>query len=259
MAEFQHMDGSAVTSPLTAVVGNALHLKVIPASKQPLPTVGAIPASVVKVTHVGIHKTANFTVFKLEAVSAGKAILQGIGSSPGTILAGPIDIVVESRLSLPAASTNAGLFVRLFLAETPSPDEMNYTSAEAKTAMSWMRVVVENRLKKPSGVWASAGATTLADVVKAKGQFEGFSHYPTLPAHIRKNIDDAIRIANDGDDSRRNSFKMFVEAALAVAAMPVVTDPSQAGLFWWRTDNSGKPSDTVKVFASKLGNTFFTP
>src|ERR1700761_698297 len=201
MAEFQHMDGSIVTSPLTAVVGNALHLKIIPGSREPVPTVTAIPVTVARVTHVDVRRTANFTVFQLEAISAGKAVLQG-NSAPGAVFTSCVDIVVVNRVSLPDAATDAGLLVRLFLAENPTPDVMNYTSADAKTAMCWMRVVLENRLKSPSSRWASAGAKTLADVVKAKDQFEGFSHYPNLPPKIKKLIDDVVHIANNGDDPR---------------------------------------------------------
>ncbi len=215
MATFQRMDGSTVTSPLTAVAGRSLHLKVIPGPKEPLPTVTANPASIARVTHIDVRKTANFIVFTLEALIAGRAALQATGVTPGALLAGPINVVVESSVPLPAASTDAGLLVRLFLAETPSPDEMNYTSEQAKTAMSWMRVVVENRLNNPSNVWASAGAKTLADVIKAPGQFEGFSHYPALPANITKNINEAVEIANNGDDPRRARYKMFVDAALS--------------------------------------------
>lgn len=259
MAEFQRTNGVKVGSPITVTVCKAVHLKVIPGSKEPLPTATATPEKIARVINAHARITANFTTFQLEGVLPGKAILQATGGTPGKVLAGPIDIIIENCVELPSAQTDAGLFARLFLAEAPNPEDPHYTIPEdVKVSMSWMRVVVENRLAKPRVEWASAGAKTLADVVRAEGQFAGFSKYPYLPNNIQRNIDDAIRIANDGEDSRRSAYKAHVDAALTVAAMPKVIDPSQNGLYWWRTSESGKPSAAVKMFMTKAGNTFFT-
>lgn len=258
MAEFQRMDGSKVASPITAVVDNTIHLKVIPGPKEPLPTVAAAPESVAKVANVMPRTQANFTTFDLKAVAVGKASLTATGPGPKTF-AGPIDIVVEAKIALPSDKTDAGLWVRLFLAEVPSPEMSGYNLADAKTAMIWMRVVVQNRLAKPSHIWASAGAKSLADVIKAPRQFEGFSRYPSLASGIQTRIDNEIAIANDGNDTRRAKYKAFVDAAIEVANLATVTDPSSKGLYWWRTAGSGPPSSDVKVYMTKLGNTFYTP
>jgi hypothetical protein len=259
MAEFQHMNGSRVTSPITTVVGSQIHLKVLPGNKEPMPTIAAAPEAIARATHIDIRKHANFETFRLDAISVGNAKLQASDPASKKALAGPVDVVVEARLTLPDAQTAAGLFVRLFIAELPSPDQTKFSEDEAKTAMTWMRVVVENRLARPSVRWASAGAKNLTDVIRAKNQFEGFSHYPSLAANILKNVTDAFRIANDGNDPRRPSFKMFVNAALTIASLPKVTDPCPTGLFWWRTSGSGSPSSDTQPYQTKLGNTFYTP
>ena len=256
MAEFQHMDGSKVASPITAVVGNSIHLKVIPGSKEALPSISASPESIAKVSHIDERKKQDFTTFHLDAVAAGKASLKATDAKK--TVAGPLDIVVEDQVALPDAGKDAGLLVRLFLAEVPSPEEAGYKLVDAKTSMIWMRVVVQNRLATPSPIWGSKGVKSLADVIRAKGQFKGFEKYPTIDHGVRKSIDEAVSIANDGDDTRRSEYKEFVDTALAVATQPTVKDPSQNGLFWWRTAGHGSPTSDATFFMTKLGNTFFT-
>ena len=151
MAEFQHMDGSKVASPITAVVGNSIHLKVIPGSKEALPSIFASPESIAKVSHIDERKKQDFTTFHLDAVAAGKASLKATDAKK--TVAGPLDIVVEDQVALPDAGKDAGLLVRLFLAEVPSPEEAGYKLVDAKTSMIWMRVVVQNRLATPSPIW----------------------------------------------------------------------------------------------------------
>ena len=258
MAEFQFMADTKVPASLVTVVGSVVPLKVIPGKGEALPAIAATPESIAKVTKVTPHTRANFSTFHLEAVAAGKASLTATVGAKS--VAGPIAIEVESALVLPAHSTNAGILTRLFLAECPGPGAHGYSVADATEAMTWMRVVVENRLAKPSAVWGSKGAKTLADVVKASNpdQFKGFTKYPTIVSDQQNVIDDALKIANDGSDTRRAKFKAFVGAALAVAALKTVTDPCPTGLYFWRTANSGKPSPEAKVYMTKLGNTFYT-
>ena len=257
MAEFQHMNGTKVESSIVAVVGNSIHLKVVPGHKESLPTISASPQTVAKVDHVDERKKANFTTFQLNAIAVGNATLVGADST-GASIAGPITVVVQDKVVLPLASTKEGLFVRLFLAEVPSPGEGDHKLEDVTTAMIWMRVVVENRLATPSPEWSSAGATTLTDVIKAYNQFDGFSHYPTIVHKVQKVIDQAISIANNGDDSRRAKYKEFVDAALSVASLQAVTDPSPKGIYWWRTKGAHPPSKKVEVYMTKLGNTFYT-
>jgi hypothetical protein len=254
MAQFQHMNDTNVDSPIITVVGSTVHLKVIPGS----PKISASPESVAKVVNVKPHVRADFTTFGLTAVAKGSAKLVATDAKNANV-AGPIDITVEDAVSLPGDKTDEGLLTRLFIAEVPSPEEKGYKLDEAKTSMIWMRVVVENRLKKPDSKWASAGARNFQDVIRAPRQFEGFSHYPTLNTRIQNLIADTVAIANNGDDGRRTKYKAFVDAALEVATMNSVTDPSPKGLFWWMTAGMGTPGSDAEVFMTKLGNTFFTP
>jgi hypothetical protein len=259
MAQFQHMNDTNVDSPMVTVVGSTVDLKVIPGSKEASPSVSASPASVAKIQHVKHHVKADFTEFQLLAVAKGSAKLVGIDAKKVTI-AGPIDITVEDAVVLPSYKTNEGLLTRLFIAEVPSPEEKGYNLEDAKTSMIWMRVVVENQLKHPNSKWASAGAKSLQDIVRAPHQFEGFSHYPTLIKRIHDLLIDTVKVANDGNDPRRTEYKAFVDAALEVASMKSVTDPSPKGLYWWMTSGMGRnPGDDAEVFMTKLGNTFFSP
>jgi len=257
MAEFQHMDDTKVTPPITTVKGSTIHLKLIPGAKEALPTISAAPATIAKVINIKERKQANFTTFEIEAVTVGKASLTATDAKKANV-ATPIDVIVEDKVTLPDSKTNEGLLARLFIAEVPSPEESGYTLEDAKTSMIWMRVVVENRLKTPSSTWGSAGATTMQDVIRAQNQFEGFSGYPTLINRIQSMIDDTVSIANNGDDTRRSKYKAFVDAALEIANQKAVTDPSTKGLFWWRTAGSGSPTSDAVLYMTKLKNTFYT-
>ena len=257
MADFQYMSGNAVPASIVTVVGSAIHLKVIPGKKEALPTVVADPVKVAKVTNVNAREKANFITFHLEAVAAGKAKLTAQDAAKA-VVGGPIDVEVQDQVALPDAKTDAGLYARLFLAETPGPDSAGFKLADAKEAMTWMRVVVDNRLKTPSAVWGSKGATSLTDVIQSKGQFKGFLQYPTIVKQQQDVIDDAVKIANDGGDPRRARFKEFLDAVLEVANLKSVTDPCATGLYFWRTKGSGKPSDDTKEYMTKVGNTFYT-
>lgn len=258
MAQFQHMNDTKVDSPIVTVAGSTVHLKVIPGSKEALPGISASPESVAKVVNVKPHVRADFTTFELSAVAKGSAKLIATDAKKATV-AGPIDITVEDPVSLPGDKTDQGLLTRLFIAEVPSPEDKRYKLEDAKASMIWMRVVVENRLKTPNSKWASSGAKSLQDVLRAPHQFEGFSSYPTLIKRIQDLIADTVAIANNGDDPRRAKYKAFVDAALEVASLKSVTDPSPKGLFWWMTSGMGTPGNDTEVYMTKLGNTFFTP
>jgi hypothetical protein len=253
------MNGAKLPASISIVAGGSIDLKLIPGrgEKVPIP-ITASPAKIAEVQAVNPRVTANFTTFKLVAIASGAAKLVA-GSDASKPVAGPITILVEEQVSLPAAKTDAGLLTRVLLAETPTPGSPYYSSdADAETVMIWMRAVISNRLAKPSGKYASAGAKTIADVIRAEGQFKGFEDYPNIRAKITTNLDDIVKIANDGGDTRREKYKKFLNTALKVAAMPSVTDPSGSGLYFWRTAGSGSPSPEAKVFKTLMGNTFYT-
>ncbi len=262
------MNGEKLTSPCIAVVGGKLHLRDCPEVRQApagdhSPHQRRSPRLFISNALKGPH----FTMFQIQALMEGKATLQGTGGHPGQTIAGPITIVVEARIVLPPPTSKEGMLARLFLAETPSPGMVTkemapkYTKANLVMAMSWMRVVLENRLAKPleaSGVRPETGeplrrcegSWSVQRISWLSGIARGYSR-----PHRRCCSPSAWA---EDDDRRRASYKNFVEAALEVATMGKVTDPSARGLYWWRTKGSGSPADGVKVFGDKLGNTFYT-
>jgi hypothetical protein len=252
------MNGAKLPASISIVAGGSIDLKLIPGrgEKVPIP-ITASPVKIAEVQAVNPRVTANFTTFKLVAIASGAAKLVAGGDASKPV-AGPITILVEEQVSLPAANTDAGLLTRVLLAETPSPEMPGYSDTDAETVMLWMRAVISNRLAKPSSKYGSNGAKTIADVIRAKNQFEGFEQYPNIRAGITKRLDETVQIANDGGDTRREKYKKFLNTALKVAAMPSVTDPSGSGLYFWRTAGSGSPSPEAKVFKTLMGNTFYT-
>lgn len=250
------MAGSNAGTKVTAVAGGSLPLKLVPASKEPMAdTIAAIPTNVATIENVNHRTTAHFTTFQIKCIIAGAATVTA--SAGGKTLAGPLSVEVLPRLALPAADTDAGLFVRLFLAEVASPGATSWTIADAKVCMTLMRVVVENRLATPSGRWSSSGAKSLGDVIRATGQFKGFGQYPTLSADVTSVIDDILAVANKGGDRRMANNRAHVEAAIAIASGPKPADPTKTGLYWWRTAGSGSPGTGVTAYKTLMGNTFY--
>src|SRR5438132_8461458 len=93
-----------------------------------------------------------------------------------------VAVTVLDKLQLPPPNTDEGLLVRLFLAETASPETkrtVTWTVEDATKSMQWMRLVLKNRLANNPQQFMARGARTLKDIVTAKDggkvQFEGFS------------------------------------------------------------------------------------
>jgi hypothetical protein len=258
MAEFQWRAGTPLVGTINAVVGNTLLLKLIPGKNEKVPIqLTVTPPNIAEVVQIDNRPKPNFATFALNIKSKGRARLTA-GPDANKPIGGPIIINIEEALAYPDAGTNIGLLVRLFLGETTTPDDTKkYDATAAEQSMILMRVVVENRLKKPSGVWGSAGAKALSDVVRAKGQFDGFDKYPKLLDRIQGNIDDLLRIANDGGDLRRERTKAHIQLALKIANATDIKDPSPNGLYWWRTKDSGSPTPESVIYKSIMSNTFF--
>lgn len=260
MVKFKRMSGTLLPSTITTVVGSALDLKLEPdpgeTVRVPIP-IQVAPSNLAQIQRLDVRTKANFTTFKLAAIKAGTIKLTA-GTDPNKPVAGPIVVTIEEKIALLDEKTDAGLLLRLLLAETPSPDMSSYSEADVETVMTWMRVVVNNRLAKPSARYGSAGAKKIIDIVRSPRQFEGFEQYPSLAAEITERLDKMVRIANDSGDGRREKYRSFIAAALKVAALPSVSDPSATGLYFWRTSGSGAPSKDAKVFRTLMGNTFYT-
>jgi len=193
----------------------------------------------------------------LKAKTIGSSEIQAkLSNKPVAKLA----VTVEEKIQLPAATTEEGLLVRLFLAESRTPSESGYNASEAKTGMQWMRLVVENRLKNNPKQFGAPGAKKILDIVKAKGQFHGFENYPNLSAAQQSRINDIVNIANKDNDTRQEKFAAFLSSALEVAkSKSAIKDPCQTGLYGWRTAGRGSPGGRFVEYKTPMsGNQFYT-
>lgn len=170
-----------------------------------------------------------------------------------------LKISIVEGLALPPASGNEGLLVRLFLAESRSPDETSYNVGDSKKGMEWMDLVLHNRLKNNPRQFGAPNAKSITDIVKAKGQFKGFENYPSIDARILSRINKIFVLANSNNDRRQPKYRRFVENALAVAKPKLINDPSPNGLYGWRTVGSGSPGGRFVAYGRGLsGNQFYT-
>lgn len=258
MGQFQRMSGVAMAAPISGIEGGSLPLKYIPAVGEKLPsTVQAAPAAQAIVNAVVPRPGQNFLTFTLRFIKAGDAQLWA-GSAPITKQSDAVAIKVLAAVAWPPAGTQADALQRLFLAETPAPGNVGYTDANAEKAMTWMLIVLRNRLAKASAQVGSEGAKTIIDVLRAKNQFEGFSSYPILSAKVAGLLSAKLAIANDPSDTRSDAMRRFFAIAARVSALTQASDPCQTGLYFWRTQGSGAPSADSTAFATLLGNTFYT-
>jgi len=169
-------------------------------------------------------------------------------------------ITVVDKIQLPAATTEEGLLVRLFLAESRTPSESGYDASKVKTGMQWMRLVLVNRLKNNPSQFAAPGAKKILDIVKAKNQFKGFENYPRLKAAQVARIHEILRIAHNDSDSRQEKYEHFLLNAIEVAKnKQMIKDPCPTGLYGWRTAGSVSPGGRFTKFMGPLsGNQFYT-
>jgi hypothetical protein len=256
MAQLQTMAGRPVMPPVNLIQGGTMPLKLIPGPGERLPlTVTTVASGTAQIEALNNRTVPNFTTFTLRGGIPGQTMLN-VRSANGTVTP-PIAIRVIAAIALPIASTNAGVLTRLFLAETLAPGQPGVNATTSTDAMTLMRVVLENRLATPSGRWSSANARSMADVVRAPNQFEGFSSYPSLSPDVNKLIADMLRIANDASDARQGSIRAHVERAIAIASGPRPADPTPTGLYWWKTEGSKPPGTGITIYRTVLGNTFY--
>lgn len=199
----------------------------------------------------------------LRAKQTGKADVQA--KVKGAIVA-TVAVTVLDPLVLPPPNTDEGLLVRLFLAETASPEtkqKATWTLADATKSMQWMRLVLRNRLDNNPQQFMAKGAKTIKDIVTAKDagivQYQGFSKYPAIDAKIMARIADIFAIANDDNDKRQDRYAQFAQAALDVAKSKTeIQDPCGADNFLsgWMTVGSS-PGDDSRSFQAIMDNQFF--
>lgn len=227
MPQILTMAGRPAAQPITLDIGGAMPLKLIPVAGERLPfSLAVAPPALATVEALNNRTSPNFTTFTLRGTAAG---------------------------------TDAGLLARLFLAESPgsTSDRSDYLAATSAEASRLMRVVLEDRLARPSARWASAGARSLGDVVRARGQFEGFGGYPAPSAAVTQRINNVVAIANDAGDARQPAARAHIEQAIRIASGRRPTDPTTTGLFWWKTRGSAAPGTGVVLYRTVLDNSFY--
>jgi hypothetical protein len=252
MAVFQYTNARPVPATITTVVGSSISMKLVPGPGEQIPIrITSSNINVAAFANVNERIRANFTSFSVVAVRAGRATLTANETTR------PVAITVEDRLNLPGERTEAGLYARIFLAEVRSPGMDGYVEADVDDAMIMMRSVIYNRYINPSYLYASDGVSSIFDVVRRPGQFEGFGAYPTIAAGALRTITDVLAIANNGGDPRSPVYRRYVIKALDIAGRRAVADPSRTGLYFWRTAGRGSPSPRVELYRTVLGNSFY--
>jgi hypothetical protein len=158
-------------------------------------------------------------------------------------------------ISLPAKNDAEGAEVRVLLAECRGQSFSTYTLADATTCMQLMDRVLWNRRSDPAK-FGARGAKSLADIIRAPGQFAGFQNYPNYDVSIVNRIQAMLNIANSTKDKRSQDFADFINAAIDGANDPSIQDPSPGTLVAWRTKGSGSPGGNFKKHDTVLGNDF---
>jgi hypothetical protein len=161
----------------------------------------------------------------------------------------------RTMAELPDRNTDAGLEVRLLLAESPGPSRKDYNLADARICMQWMHIVLWNRVANPKPFGAKEGK--LKAVVTAKGQFAGFENYPEYSGGIRQNLQDMLNIANNPKDKRAATYEAHINAAIAVAQPVSFNDPSPGKLVGWRTAGASAPGGLMLLHGTKGGLDFY--
>ena len=158
-------------------------------------------------------------------------------------------------ITLPPRGTDKGAETRILLAECRGPSAAGYALADATRCMQLMDVVLWNRVDNPKPFLAKE--KTLVAILTAPGQFAGFQGYPNYSAAIVQRLQEMVNIANRSNDKRAQPYTDFINAAMNVATLATIPDPSPGSLTAWRTASSGSPGSGFKLFQVVLGNSFY--
>ena len=159
-------------------------------------------------------------------------------------------------ITLPDKNGNEGVETRILLAECRGPSFESYTHPLAVECMRLMDAVLWNRLKNP-GPFLAKGAKSLADIVRAQGQFAGFEKYPSYDNQIRIKLLAMLQIANNAKDPRSAAFAEYINSAIDIAKSTEYSDPSPGTLVGWRTSKRGTPGAGFIKFKTLLGIDFY--
>jgi hypothetical protein len=257
MASFRTMTDRALPSQITLFTGNEFTFKILPGANETVPfTMNVSSPNTVAIVRNEVRQAANFQIIGIRVNTAGSAIL-GARNSRG-VTAGPINITINRPLILPNGTPDSMALMRLLLAEAPSPYSRSYNAATALQGMQWMRRVVDNRLRRRSSDVGSGGANSYIDVIRSRGQFEGFGSYPVIGTRQAENIANMLALANDGSHPRQALFYNHVNFAIAAATGRLIADPCPTGLFGWRTAGASSPGGRFVKFRTFSGQDFYT-
>jgi hypothetical protein len=271
VARLLRNDGTPLPPQITLFAGNSLNIKVSGLAPNKRHLILQSSDSALKVVPVKVHDRNIEQSLRLE-VRADSIVNRKlvhveayVGDAQGRALLKDIDtprlaVEILPRLELPAAETEAGIMARMLIAENAGPTSPLFVDQnEALESMQWMRHVLLNRLKLGSRHFSVGQAKTLAEIIKARNQVNGFEDYPRIAEQQKRIVDDALEIANNAADARSGRQRVYVEAAFAIARGDNVgVDPCPTGLYAWKTQDSRAPGDNFVKFRRKGGQDFYT-
>lgn len=179
-------------------------------------------------------------------------------------LPSPQGAPAQGALQLPPAGSDAGVLVRMLLAECKGPGYPDYDETEAWTAMHAMKAVVHNRLFSDPARFGAAGARTYADIICAPGQWAGFRRGADgrwlVDPDIMQRVDELVARANQGAPG---AYHRFVRHALEVTYGPPRDPfaglraaggvPVRPGAYGFRRAGSGHPGGAFVPIAPSEG------
>lgn len=161
-------------------------------------------------------------------------------------------------ITLPDRNTDAGAETRLLMSEARGPAFKSFNLSESTRSMSFMDLVIVNRFTHNPASFGARGATTLRDIIKAKGQFAGFEKYPLVDSVVVGRLQLMLNIANNPKDKRSGDFTNFIQAAIDRANAPnAIVDPSPGLLCAWRTAGASSPGSAFTLHTTVAGNDFY--
>jgi len=264
MARFLRMDGSSLPARMTLIGGNTLWFKVsgLGPDRKHLRIASSSPAarvSVVSARDSNVEQKLKLDIGDVRIATRATLTAHTQGGAPDHATQG-VEIQLEPALALPPAGDETGMLARLLLAEAKGPGQPGFVSqSRTLLSMQWMRHVLLNRLKFGPRFFGAGNAGTLAALIVAPKQVEGFEQYPTLAGNLNRNLQDLARIANDATDSRHIATREFVKDAIEVAkGTKPGSDPCPTGLYAWKTAEAKSPGRNFVKFATESGNDFYT-
>ena len=161
---------------------------------------------------------------------------------------------------LPDENTDEGAMARLLIIEVGPQQEDPSTLVEA---MDLMKIVIDNRLANNPADFMASNATRETDIIRAEGkngravQYAGFPSYPQISPEQQNELDETLDASLDPDALYYEQSSRVVHAAIAVAKAPAPPDPSQYGLYFWRTIHHPLGLKDYKLYRTVAGTDFY--